>query len=209
MSDDPVVLKRRIALLVQENEILRARLATYEGAADDTTASSAPAKRPKVDTQATREAFDNQDALLDDEDNPYFPLSNNKRVTVSRFKAFTLIRLGEVYNDNGKTKQGKGISLKASEWETLKEISESAEKAFAENNKDFTASLGETRNGLRRLTISDFRDKLYYNIREFYKDRSDEWKPTKKGCMLTEDQWSKLMDVVPALDAAIAELSEK
>lgn len=54
----------------------------------------------------------------------------------------------------------------------------------------------------RFVKLSEFKGKWYVNIREFY-DAGGELKPTKKGVMLTMEQWHKLKGMVGDIDEAI------
>lgn len=57
--------------------------------------------------------------------------------------------------------------------------------------------------GSRRfIKLSEFKGKWYVNIREFY-DAGGELKPTKKGVMLTMEQWQKFKGFVDEIDEAI------
>lgn len=57
--------------------------------------------------------------------------------------------------------------------------------------------------GSRRFVkLSEFKGKWYVNIREFY-DAGGELKPTKKGVMLTMEQWQKFKGFVNEIDDAI------
>ncbi|CAF0762777.1 unnamed protein product [Adineta steineri] len=52
---------------------------------------------------------------------------------------------------------------------------------------------------LRYVSVSEFRNKPYINIREYYEDKGIE-KPGKKGISLTADQWDKLKTLVNQID---------
>lgn len=54
----------------------------------------------------------------------------------------------------------------------------------------------------RHVKLTEFKGKWYVDIREFY-DAGGELKPTKKGLMLTMEQWQKLKDIVGEVDDAI------
>lgn len=54
----------------------------------------------------------------------------------------------------------------------------------------------------RFVKLSEFKGKWYVNIREFY-DAGGELKPTKKGVMLTMEQWQKFKGLVGEIDEAI------
>lgn len=52
------------------------------------------------------------------------------------------------------------------------------------------------------VKLSEFKGKWYVNIREFY-DAGGELKPTKKGIMLTMEQWQKFKNYISEVDEAI------
>jgi len=54
---------------------------------------------------------------------------------------------------------------------------------------------------MKYANVSNFKGKKMINIREYYTDKSSgEMKPGKKGICLMEDQWKKIMELVPELD---------
>ena len=58
----------------------------------------------------------------------------------------------------------------------------------------------------RRITLRQFKSSLLVDIREFYEDRvSGEELPGKKGISLTLEQFHKLKELIPAIEAAIEE----
>ncbi|KAI6649742.1 Activated RNA polymerase II transcriptional coactivator p15-like [Oopsacas minuta] len=56
----------------------------------------------------------------------------------------------------------------------------------------------------RNVTISEFRGQMMVDIREFYLNDSGEQKPGKKGISLSIEQWEKLKEVIPVIDAKLA-----
>ncbi|XP_073243364.1 uncharacterized protein [Porites lutea] len=56
----------------------------------------------------------------------------------------------------------------------------------------------------RRVSVRDFRGKLYVDIREFY-EKDGEYLPGKKGISLNVEQWEKLKDLINDIDEAISE----
>ncbi|KAI1081170.1 PC4-domain-containing protein [Whalleya microplaca] len=59
--------------------------------------------------------------------------------------------------------------------------------------------------GTRRVTISDFKGKTYINLREYYADASGTLKPTKKGIMLTPEQYTTLVEAIPAINTELGD----
>ncbi|KAI1418883.1 transcriptional Coactivator p15-domain-containing protein [Xylaria sp. FL1777] len=55
----------------------------------------------------------------------------------------------------------------------------------------------------RRLVIQNFKGKDFINIREYYSDSNGGLKPTKKGIMLTLDQYNDLLTAIPAVNAEL------
>ncbi|KAJ8922985.1 hypothetical protein NQ315_001533 [Exocentrus adspersus] len=55
----------------------------------------------------------------------------------------------------------------------------------------------------RFVKLSEFKGKWYVNIREFYNDDGGALKPTKKGIMLTMEQWQKFKGTIDEIDEAI------
>lgn len=58
--------------------------------------------------------------------------------------------------------------------------------------------------GKRRVTVRKFRSSVLIDIREYYEDKaSGEDRPGKKGISLTKDQYEKLKELIPEIDAAV------
>ena len=58
--------------------------------------------------------------------------------------------------------------------------------------------------GKRRVTVRKFRSSTLIDIREYYEDKaSGEERPGKKGLSLTKEQFEKLKDLLPEIEAAI------
>lgn len=58
--------------------------------------------------------------------------------------------------------------------------------------------------GKRRVTVRKFRSSTLIDIREYYEDKaSGEDRPGKKGISLTRDQYEKLKELLPEIDAAV------
>lgn len=61
--------------------------------------------------------------------------------------------------------------------------------------------------GKRRVTVRKFRSSTLIDIREYYEDKSSgEERPGKKGISLTKEQYEKLKELMPEIDAAIKNL---
>ncbi|KAI1270284.1 ssDNA-binding transcriptional regulator [Xylariaceae sp. FL1019] len=56
---------------------------------------------------------------------------------------------------------------------------------------------------MRRLTISEFKGQTLVNIREYWTDKSGEMKPGKKGISLTVEQYSAVIEALPAINAEL------
>lgn len=58
--------------------------------------------------------------------------------------------------------------------------------------------------GNRRVTVRKFRSSTLIDIREYYMDKaSGEERPGKKGISLTKEQYEKLKEMIPEIDAAV------
>jgi len=58
--------------------------------------------------------------------------------------------------------------------------------------------------GKRRVTVRKFRSSILIDIREYYEDKaSGEERPGKKGISLTKEQYEKLKELMPEIDAAV------
>ncbi|CAK9298777.1 unnamed protein product [Gordionus sp. m RMFG-2023] len=58
---------------------------------------------------------------------------------------------------------------------------------------------------MRYISVSEWKGKSMVNIREYYTNDAGEMKPGKKGISLSLDQWTKLKDHIPDIDAQIKE----
>ncbi|XP_060521713.1 activated RNA polymerase II transcriptional coactivator p15 [Cylas formicarius] len=70
--------------------------------------------------------------------------------------------------------------------------------SFRTNDEEPTWDLGKN----RFAKVSEFKGKIYINIREFYNADGD-LKPGKKGIMLTPEQWNRLKVSVEEIDEEI------
>jgi len=76
------------------------------------------------------------------------------------------------------------------------------------NNNDENEDSGMIFLGnMRYASVSEFKRKLYVNIREYYKDNSGTMKPGKKGICLNIQQWQNLKEKMDQLDEMIQEKS--
>ena len=61
----------------------------------------------------------------------------------------------------------------------------------------------EKREGERiRIGYNTYEDKEYIDIRQFYQNEEEEWKPTKKGVTIPTELLSELKEAIAALDDA-------
>ena len=58
-------------------------------------------------------------------------------------------------------------------------------------------------NAMRRVTLREFRGKTLIDIREYYSDAAGDLRPGKKGISLTEEQWAKLVELMPKINEAL------
>ena len=59
----------------------------------------------------------------------------------------------------------------------------------------------------RHVVVQSFRDKVYVNIREFYRhDVTKKWLPGKKGINLTMEDWNALAEASTKIDEAVQAL---
>merc|ERR1711862_885503 len=59
----------------------------------------------------------------------------------------------------------------------------------------------------RKVRVSQFKGKLYVNIREYYIDKATgEEKPGNKGIALPIDQWDSLVKLVPKVNRSIKKM---
>ncbi|XP_055906906.1 RNA polymerase II transcriptional coactivator [Eupeodes corollae] len=70
-------------------------------------------------------------------------------------------------------------------------------------NEDSSNSTGPwTLEGLRQVSVTEFRGRKYVDIREFY-NKDGKTLPGKKGIALSLSQWQKLLDVAEEVTAAV------
>ncbi len=61
----------------------------------------------------------------------------------------------------------------------------------------------------RFVTISEFRNKVRVDVREYYLNDDGEKKPGKKGISLSLEEWNKLKDLMPKIESAIKGTAEE
>ena len=64
-----------------------------------------------------------------------------------------------------------------------------------------------TSDGRRKVTVRTWQNRLQIDIRDFYKDKNDEWKPTKKGVALKPEEFAKLVSWIPQIKQAVEDRS--
>eukprot|EP01035_Chromulina_nebulosa_P034839 gene34839-46796_t len=129
-----------------------------------------------------------------------FLLGRNRRLTVESFKGAVRIDIREYYDSDGELKPGKkGISLRLSLWNTLKD-------KIQDINSCITAdeSLLVDLENLLKISVSKYQDQPLIQIREYYVDeRSQELRPGSKGIALNPAEWGFLCENVDRIDAAV------
>ncbi|KAK8178785.1 transcriptional Coactivator p15-domain-containing protein [Phyllosticta citribraziliensis] len=84
---------------------------------DDEAPKSKKAKTTKAKKSAGADGL-----MTDDNGDPYWEISNSRRVTVSEFKGKSMVNIREYYEKDGKTLPGKkGISLTVDQYRALLE----------------------------------------------------------------------------------------
>ncbi|KAF1979829.1 PC4-domain-containing protein [Bimuria novae-zelandiae CBS 107.79] len=64
-------------------------------------------------------------------------------------------------------------------------------------------------NGMRRVTITEFKGNTLVNIREYWTDDGGQVKPGKKGISLTMEQYNTLLAAVPLIESVLTQRNEK
>uniref|UniRef100_A0A8C4QEN1 Activated RNA polymerase II transcriptional coactivator p15 n=1 Tax=Eptatretus burgeri TaxID=7764 RepID=A0A8C4QEN1_EPTBU len=59
---------------------------------------------------------------------------------------------------------------------------------------------------MRYVSVREFKGKVLVDLREHYTDQGGDMKPGRKGIALQVDQWSRLKELIPEIDTAIAKL---
>ncbi|KAF2195823.1 hypothetical protein K469DRAFT_699447 [Zopfia rhizophila CBS 207.26] len=63
--------------------------------------------------------------------------------------------------------------------------------------------------GTRRATISEFKGRVFVNIREFYENDAGVMKPGKKGIMLSPEQYNAILASAPLIENVLTKKGEK
>lgn len=89
----------------------------------------------EIDSEEGEKLFNKPIKQINDEGNPYWELSDKKRVTVNTFKRKIYINIREYYEKDGKLLPGsKGIALNEQMWQNLKRVQKDIDEAIAEQN---------------------------------------------------------------------------
>ncbi len=56
--------------------------------------------------------------------------------------------------------------------------------------------IGEIKNGNIHISISEFKDKKYLDIRKYFTNNEGEFAPTRKGISLTSEQYAELLTLL-------------
>lgn len=132
----------------------------------------------------------------------FVDLGGDKRATVSTWKGRVNVDMREYYNAGGKMKPGKkGIAVPPAEWRTI--AARAADISAAAQRGDQRFALQLAPGSSRRVAVSEFKGKVYVGVREFY-EKDGQSLPGAKGLSMTVDQWRRLVDGIPAVDAALA-----
>ncbi len=109
-----------------------------------------------------------------------------------------------VESDLDLEKRGK---IKESNEKTADSIEKTMESPSKSPTKNTSEEVSFELSTKRRVTVRRFRQSVLVDIREFYEDKSSGAElPGKKGISLTAEQFSKLKELIPRIEAAIEEL---
>ena len=50
-----------------------------------------------------------------------------------------------------------------------------------------------------RISESEYKGKVYFHIREYYKDEDGTFSPTKKGVAMNEEVWQEFLEAVKGI----------
>jgi hypothetical protein len=74
--------------------------------------------------------------------------------------------------------------------------------------KGFSFPITESVRTEKRVTVSRFKGKVRIDIREYYLDDANDFKPGKRGLSLDVDQWTKLLAYQDLIKEAVYELEK-
>lgn len=132
----------------------------------------------------------------------FIDLGGDRRVSVSTYQNRVLVDLREWYQKDGATLPGKkGISLPPADWQAVCAAADAISAAAAAKNTSYVQELS----GSRRVTISEFKSKMYVAVREYY-EKNGQMLPGQKGLNMAVDAWQRLLAGRHVIDAAVARL---
>eukprot|EP00056_Hartaetosiga_gracilis_P020578 m.20394 g.20394 ORF g.20394 m.20394 type:complete len:235 (-) comp8566_c0_seq2:20-724(-) len=211
LQDENLALKQKVMELKmanQQQQVQKRAKRSQPSHPSSSTSSSDDDTIPTTTTNSTSTGGGKFSPHKDKDGSIHFALEKNKRVSISQFKKKIFVGVREWYEKGGKMLPGKGISLSVEAWKELCEQMEAAQKAHDDGNTEFSATLAKTRTGgEKKLSISEFRNNLYYNIREYFVGKDGQLLPTKKGTSLDEATWTSLTELVASVEAAIDEIA--
>ena len=70
-------------------------------------------------------------------------------------------------------------------------------------------TLGTERTNAIKVNIKDWKGKTFVDIRNWYKDSKNEWRPTQKGLFVAEQNISTLVTMLEQAEAALAKDKKK
>lgn len=92
----------------------------------------------------------------------------------------------------------KGIMLRVDEFQTLASSLPSITAAARACNLQFSLPLGSK----RKVTVSDYKNKTYVDVREYY-EQGGEDKPGSKGLSMNLDQFLKFSEGLSTIQALL------
>lgn len=160
--------------------------------------SSSPVDREDGAQKRTKE-----DVVLESAEVPgFYAIASKRFVGVTSYAGKVLINIREYYEKDGKLLPGsKGISLTTAQWEQLKKIAETGMvlEALKEPGSDGTVfDISPT----RKISVRPFGSKVLVDIREYY-EKEGQSLPGKKGISLVPEQWEKLVQIIPHIQAQL------
>ncbi|XDG04160.1 hypothetical protein ABKA04_003775 [Annulohypoxylon sp. FPYF3050] len=99
--------------------------------------------------------------------------------------------------------EDEGGAASDQEVKSSKKTNKKAKKSSADSGKDDDGNSFWSLGGTRRVTLSEFKGKTLVNIREYYTDASGSVKPGKKGISLSLEQYDKLVEALPGMNAEL------